>query len=172
MYRTSQYTQYETLEISKLPLTIPPEHVQQTIMKIVNAIRPKGTDKLTDDYVQACHRRQGWHKEHVLLKLLRRGDARKIMQQRHKLRNLDLKKIDARLTGSVYINEHLCPYYSKLAYCCKKLYEAELIYSFWTSGHKLKLQLVKDGDTKILTHATDFQKLLPNEDLSPIDGIM
>ena len=168
--RTSQYTQYETLEFSKIPLTIPDSEVQPIILKIVNAIKPDGSEKLTDHHIQACHHHRGkFTHQNVLLKLVVRGNVHTILKQRLKLRNMIISEtIDQRLTEPVYINDHLTPYYAKLRYDCKKLFQAGCIHKFWVSGHKVKIQLVEGGSEKLITHSDDFRVLLPEVDLSQV----
>ena len=121
-HSTAQYSQYETLELSIIPRSIPDNEVQTIVKKIVNAIKPDGATDISDGHIQACHRRQGkYTKEKVLLKLVNRPDVYAILQRRSKLKDIALSDIDERLNSPIYINEHLTRYYANLRYMCKKL---------------------------------------------------
>ena len=114
-YRTAEYVNYETLEVSNIPISIPVAEVPQVTLAIINALGETGDEALDLTDVHAIHRRQGkFTNERVLVKFVRRGDAFFTLQKAKQLRKMDLKTIDKRLTKPVYINEHLSPYYGKL----------------------------------------------------------
>ena len=162
-YRSAEYLNYETLEVSKIPLTIPDGDVQDVTLGIINALYSDSEEAFGPDDVHAIHRRQGhYSKEKVLVKFVRRGDAFRTLKRAKKLREIDLKVVDDRLTGHVYINEHLSPYYAKLRYICKLLREKKSINDFWVSGHKIKIKTIED-DIKIISHKTDLLKFASAE---------
>ena len=73
-YRTAEYINYESVEISKIPLTIPDNEIPEVTLNIINALGSRGDEELTLDDVHAIHRRQGQYtKEKVLVKFVRRG---------------------------------------------------------------------------------------------------
>ncbi len=165
-FRTAEYTQYETLEFSKIPTTIPDDKVQDLILQIINSLNNGKRPDLSAHDIQACHRRQGhFTKEKVLCKFVRRGHAYQVLGTRKGLKELALTDIDERLTSDVFINEHLSPYYSKLRYRCKKLWQAKLISSFWVSGHKVKVKVTEASDLKVITHENDFKAMFSSQDL-------
>ena len=134
-FRSAEYLNYETIEISKIPLTVPDDEIPSLSLQIVNSLYSESEDDFGLDDVHAIHRRQGqYSKEKVLMKFVRRGDAFQTLKRAKKLRSIDLRAIDERLTEKVYINEHLSPYYSKLRYVSKLLKEKSLINDFWVSG--------------------------------------
>ena len=62
--RTAQYIQYETLEVSNIPITIPDKEVQNVVLKLVNSLKGEDDDDIGPADIQACHRRQGkYHRE-------------------------------------------------------------------------------------------------------------
>ena len=150
------------LEISKIPLSIPNADVPEVVLDIMNTLISKDDDEYTLDDVHAIHRRQGHYtKEKVLVKFVRRGDAFGILKKAWKLRKLDVKNIDRRLTEPVYINEHLSPYYSKLRFACKLLYDQELVSEYWVSGHKVKVKMADNSRVHIIRHKDDLINLIP-----------
>ena len=152
-YRTAEYTQYETLELSQIPLSIPDKEVQQLTLAIFNSLKNENNPYLVPADLKACHRRQGkYARETVMCKFVRRGHAFDVMATKSGLKDLDLKTIDERLTETVYINEHLSPYYSKLRYMCKKLWQAGMLSKFWVAGHKIKAVITEGDDVIMITH--------------------
>lgn len=167
-YRTAEYVNYETVELSKIPLSIPDEEVPAVTLKIVNALN-RTDEQYGHEHVHAIHRRQGqFTKEKVLLKFVCRADTFDVLQAKTKLRNMDLKKIDKRLIHPVYINEFISPYYAKLRYACKQLEERKLIAKHWVSGHKVKA--VREGETepRIIGHKDDLFKLVNGKDITEV----
>ena len=160
-YSTAEYVNYETIEISKIPLTIPANEIETVALKIINRLQPEGEENLiAPEHVHACHRRQGkFTKEKVICKLVWRGDAQQILKRRSLFKDIDPTSIDERLTYPIFINEFLSPYYSKLRYVCKKLWTAKLIYNFWVSGHK-------HDNYMIIGHVEDLKDLFPDIDIS------
>ena len=164
--RSSQYSQYETLEISGVPASIPDSEVQATVLKIVNMLLPEA---IGNSDIQACHRRGGkFARGRILLKLVYRPLVHSILKGRLKLKDASLTDIDERLTSTIYINEHLTPYYANLRYMCKKLWDLKIISNFLVSGFKVKMQRTVVDRVHIITHTEDFKELLPTADLSAI----
>ena len=98
-YRSAEHDNYETLELSKIPLVIPEAEVANVTLKIINSLKePRDVDIQPDD-VHAIHRRQGQYtREKVLIKFVRRGVAFTAMKRAKKLKHIDLKAVDERLT--------------------------------------------------------------------------
>ena len=165
-FRTAEYANYETLEISKIPLTIPDDEVSQVSLEIINALC--GNDNaITFHNLHAIHRRQGFFtREKVLVKFISRNDSLHVLRRAKHLKDIKMEEIDPRLVEPVYINEHLSPYYAKLRYACKLLYKEKLVESFRSSSHKIKVKV--DGEEKLIQHKDDLVKLLPEIDISNI----
>ena len=79
---------------------------------------------------------------------------------------MDLKAFE--IPGKVYIYENLCPFYKSLRFKCKKIWEKEMIDSFWVSGGKIYIKLNPTDDRVSISHNIDLQKLFPNENLEMI----
>ena len=157
-YRSAEYANYETLEISNIPISIPNPEVPNVVLSVINALDQSSEDFHLGD-VHAIHRRQGlFTKEKVLVKFVRRGDAFYTLSKAKTLRTMNLLSIDERLTKPIFINEHLSPYYGKLRYACKLMKEQKLINDFWVSGHKVKVKTLND-DIEIISHNSDLIKV-------------
>ena len=170
-YRNAEYANYETLELSKIPLSIPDNEVGELTLDIINSfIGNDDTDTLISwKHVHAIHRRQGkFTKEKVLVKFVSRNDAYNILQRAKRLKDVKLEEIDERLTLPVYINEFLSPYYSQLRYACKLLHEENLVDSFRSNGHKIRVKLAGSKMEKLIQHKNDLVELFPDKDISDI----
>ena len=168
-YRTAEYVNYETLEVSNIPMTIPAAQVPEVTLGITNALGEAGDEAFGMNDVHAIHRRQGFFtKEKVLVKFVRRGDAFYTLKKAKNLRKLDPKVIDERLIKPIYINEHLSPYYSKLRYACKLLKNQHMINDFWVSGHKIKVKTLGNL-IEIISHKNDLMKVISGDITSVID---
>lgn len=170
-YRTAEYVNYETLEISKIPSTIPDDEVPEVTLAILNSLSTKDYADITLDDVHAIHRRQGQYtREKVLVKFIGRSDAYRTLRNSFKLRKMNVKNIDGRLESPIYVNEHLSPYYAKLRYACKLLHEQGLLNEYWVSGHKVKVKSIND-EVKQIGHKIDLINLTKgdvNVDISDI----
>ena len=165
-YRTAEYVNYETVEISKIPLTIPDKDVATVSLKIINTLFGN-CDDVNIDNVHAIHRRQGhFTREKVLVKFVSRNDSYHVLRRAKRLKDIQLEEIDERLVEPVFINEYLSPYYSKLRYACKLLHEEKLVDSFRSTGHKIRVTI--GGEEKMISHKVDLLNLLPEKDLSNI----
>jgi hypothetical protein len=168
-FRTAEYVNYETLELSKIPLTIPDEQIPAVVLKIMNSLFSKDDEDFTLDDFHAIHRRQGkYTKEKILVKFVRRGDAFCSLRNSRKLRKMKMTNIDQRLTQPIYLNEHLSPYYSKLRYACKILHENGHLNEYWVSGHKIKVKQIANGRVEHIAHKDDLIKSIPSVDISDI----
>ena len=157
-YRSAEYANYETLEVSNIPTNIPDAEVPGVVLSVINAL-DTNADSFDLNDVHAIHRRQGaFTKEKVLIKFVRRGDAFFTLQHAKKLRHINLTEIDARLTKPLYINEHLSPYYGKLRYACKLMKEQKIILDFWVSGHKVKAKTLNER-IQLVSHKNDLLEL-------------
>ena len=65
----------------------------------------------------------------------------------------------------VYINGSLCDYYKKFWSKCKKLRTNKLIHGFWVSNGSIRLKIVENGKTNVITHDADLEVLFPGNDL-------
>lgn len=73
-YRTAEYVNYESIEVSKIPLTIPDHEVPIVVLKVVNEVKDPDLDDFALEDFHAIHRRNGrFIKDRVLMKFLRRG---------------------------------------------------------------------------------------------------
>ena len=89
-YRSAEYDNYETLELSKIPLVIPEGEIANVTLKIINSLNEPSDDDIQLDDVHAIHRRQGQYtREKVLVKFVRRGDAFTTIKWAKKWKNID-----------------------------------------------------------------------------------
>ena len=78
--------------------------------------------------IVACHRLGKTGR--VIVKLLKRKDAQNVLQERHKLRSINLyddANSDTNSKRKIFINQSLCPYYRKLYGMAKDFNNESLI---------------------------------------------
>ena len=100
----------------------------------------------------------------MILKLNRRKDARKVLLNKKKFKNLDPETLNLPSGTKIYINESLCRYYKKLWSMCKNLWDAKHILSFWVSNGSIRVKL-KNEAVSIITHDCDLANLFPDNPL-------
>ena len=164
-HRTAEYVNYESIEISSIPLPICDDELYDTIMKIIDELDV--CEDISDMDIAACHRRQGkYTRKQVLVKFTWRGHARQILNARKNVSNIDWSTIDSRLPSTIYINESLSPYYKKLRYIAKNLWSEKQLYKYWVAGHKVNV-IIKEGDEAVkVSHMSDFAKHIPGTDVT------
>ena len=111
MHRLEQYSRRECIEIAGIPSSItndlPEEHVILIFEKL-------GVVMEAMDIV-ACHRLGETGR--VIVKLLNRKDAQNVLEEKHKLRSINLyndANTDTNNKRKIFINQSLWPYYRKL----------------------------------------------------------
>ena len=168
-YKTAEYQNFETVEISKIPLNIPDNEVGEVTLNILNSMLGNDDVEISWHHVHAIHRRQGhFTKEKVLVKFVSRNDAHHVLKRAKRLKDIKLEEMDERLVEPVYINEFLSPYYSKLRYACKLLHNENLVESFRSNGHKIRVTLGRGKVERLIQHKNDLVELFPDEDISEI----
>ena len=58
----------------------------------------------------------------------------------------------------IFVNESLCGYYRGLWGKCKKLYDSELIASFYVLNGRIRIRLSENGNAISITHGNDLIK--------------
>ena len=88
----------------------------------------------------ACHRLGEMGR--VIVKLLNRKDAQKVLKEKHKLRSINLydDNTDTNKKRKIFINQSLCTYQRKLYGMVKYLNNECLIDSFWIGNGTIKIR--------------------------------
>ena len=122
-----QYSRLECLERSGIADSIPNNNLEETVLKIFNET---GVTVNSRD-VEACHRlNQKANPKKVIIKLSKRKDVARVMNNKKKLKSMKPQNIGLRSGCKVYINESLCKYCKYLWWKCKFLQTRGSIQSF------------------------------------------
>ena len=160
-WENSQYSRRECVDVVGLPTDVEDDALEKTVIALFGKI---GWD-ISEGNIESCHRynRHG----NVIVKLSKRKDIQKILQNKKDLKSFRLSDIGLSGTSKVYINISLCPYYRKLWSKAKLLKSKGKIYSFHVSnGGTVKIK-INEGSTAIpITHEDDFHVHFPGIDLS------
>ena len=92
-------------------------------------------------------------------------DARKVLLNKKKLKNLDPETVNLPPATKICINESLCTYYKKLWSKCKNLWDAKHILLFWVSNGSIRVKLKNESFSSIMTHDCDLANLFPDNPL-------
>ena len=93
-------------------------------------------------------------------KLLNRKDVQNVLEERQKLRSINLYDDDNTDTNNkriIFINQSLCPYHRKLYGMVKDLNNEGLIDSFWISKGTIKIRESRRSKPISITHKSDLQ---------------
>ena len=119
-----QYQRQNNIIISGIPPEVEHENLEKVAVEVVNTCSQ--TQVNTGD-VQGCHRLSRISTD-VICRFTSKKPVEEALGNWHKLKNLDKRRAGLPdSTGELYINTHLTPYNSKLAYHCRQLKKTNLI---------------------------------------------
>ena len=81
------------------------------------------------------------------------------MRKKSELRKLKPSELDLPNGTKLYINESLCPYDRGLWNQCKKLWNKQGIFSFFTVNGSVR----ENGPYNIITHIDDLKDIFPDK---------
>ena len=148
-WKNAQYSQRECVEVDK--------HLEPTVCRVLQHI---GVG-ITGEGIEACHRLNK-QSDRTIVKFSRRKDCEHVMRKKSELRKLKPSELDLPNGTKLYINESLCPYYRGLWNQCKKLWNKQGIFSFFTVNGSVR----ENGPYNIITHIDDLKDIFPDEDFS------
>ena len=165
-WANEQYSRRECLEISGIPDIISQNDLES---KVCDIFRECDVD-IDPVNIEACIRLKlnHWPKK-VIVKLARRKDASKILEEKKKLKTNDLSQRGFPPNTVVFINESLCSYYRFLSSECKKLWPKKSIVSFWISNGSIRIQESESFPAILVSHINDLAKRF-NIDVPSRDG--
>lgn len=155
-----QYSRANTIEIHGIPMQ-PSEDVIDVVKSVGEAL----DCPIEDSMIDACHRlgrkdRNG-HPPGIILKMVRRFDAQKLLTKRREQRNFNTNHIGVHLSTSnpIYVNESLSPARRRLFNAAKNV-KTEKLYTFlWIRGGKILMKKDENGPVKVIRHMEDLDKL-------------
>ena len=152
-WKNAQYSQRECVEVDK--------HLEPTVCRVLQHI---GVG-ITREGIEACHRLNK-QSDRTIVKFSRRKDCEHVMRKKSELRKLKPSELDLPNGTKLYINESLCPYYRGLWNQCKKLWNKQGIFSFFTVNGSIRIKIRENGPYNIITHIDDLKDIFPAEDFT------
>ena len=159
-YRNSQYSRRECIEISGIPAEIDNKSLENTALEII----ARSGVNVSNENVEGCHRIG--KNNATILKFSRRKDCYATLKVRKEISNM--KFDDINIHAKIYVNQSLCQYYKTLRWRCKKLWENDLIHSFWVYNSKIFIRINADGNMFEISHDNDIIDLFPDIDITEI----
>ena len=159
-----QYSRRECLDIVNIPEEIPNNELEGTVLEIFKCAGVK----LAPRDFHAIHRKKG--NSTVIAKLVNRRDAIDILRAKGFIRNFPGEtKAHLKLNPDkkVYVNENLCPSFSRLMGISNKLLKLKAVSGFYVLNGLLRLNLL-DGGVAFISHLEDLRKLFG----ATVDNIM
>ena len=107
--------------------------------------------------IVACHRLGETGR--VIVKLLNRKDAQNVLEEKHKLRSVNLYDDSTNTNNKrkIFINQSLRVYYRKLYGMAKDLNKKGLIDSFWIVNGTIKIRESSRSKPISVTYESDLQ---------------
>ena len=136
MHRLEQYPHHECIEIAGVPNSIANNLLEEHVILIFEKLGVviEATDKVV------CHRLGDTSR--VIVKLLNRKDGQNVLEEKHKLRSINLYDDNTDINNKriIFINQSFCSNYRKLYSMVKALNNEGLIDSFWIANGTIKFR--------------------------------
>ena len=153
MHRLEQHSRRECIEIGCVPNSITNDLLEEHVILIFEKIEV--VIEAMD--IVACHRLGETGR--VIVKLLKRKDAQNVLEEKQKLRCINLydDNTDTNNKRKIFSNQNLCPYYRKLYGMVKDLNKEGLIDSFWIANGTIKIRESSRSKPISTTHESELQ---------------
>ena len=155
------FSQY-LIEFHGIPDDIQQDKLEEKVIEICVAI---GAD-IEEKNIEACHRFGRNKPQKVIARLVNRKDIEKIKENKKKLKKMDMSNFGFDKKTKIFIQDNLSPYYSELAWKCRKLKKSQMIYDWWYRNEILFVKRTENENPKLVCHPNDIEALYPNFDYS------
>ena len=154
-----QYNRLNNIVISGIPKDIEHGDLKEVSLGIMNACLE--TEIEWRD-MEACHRISK-KSDDVVCRLVNREDVDEVLQNRKKLQAFNRESVHLPEGTEIFVNTHLTPYKSKLAYHCRELKRKGKLKKSTRKGI-IKVLIDSDGDSpdwKVISHTNDLIEIYP-----------
>ena len=143
-YLLEQYGRRNNVEIEGISDSISDENLESKVIDILAEIDVNVESK----DIEACHRIGKSSPKRSIVRFVNRKVCKSALKNRKKLRSVDANKLGLPRTSKVFINENLSPYFSKIAFNCRKLKRAGKIMKVYSHEGIIHICKNSTGKTK------------------------
>ena len=147
------------MDVIGIRKTVESKDFELTVCKVFNII---GFD-IGQDRIESCHRLTKL--DRTIVKFSQRKDCQHLMRIKKGLKDLNQTNLSFLEGTKIYVNDSLCPYYRGLCNECKKLWNNEKNYSYFSVTGTVRIKQVKNGPYKSITYVNDLRALFPEEQI-------
>lgn len=159
-YLLEQYGRRNNVEIEGISDSISDENLESKVIDILAEIDVNVESK----DIEACHRIGKSSPKRSIVRFVNRKVCKSALKNRKKLRSVDANKLGLPRTSKVFINENLSPYFSKIAFNCRKLKRAGKIMKVYSHEGIIHIVRTVQEKPKKIYHINDLSNLFPDFD--------
>ena len=148
-----QYRRCNNVEIEGISDSISDENLESKGIDILAEIDVNVESK----DIEACHRIGKSSPKRSIVRFVNRKVCKSTLKNRKKLRSVDANILDLLRTSKVFINENLSPYFSKIAFNCRKLKRAGKIMKVYSHEGIIHIVRTLQDKPKKFTTSTIYQ---------------
>ena len=148
------------MDVIGITKTVESKDFELTVCKVFNIL---GFD-IGQDRIESCHRLT--KSDRTIVKFSQRKDCQHLMRIKKGLKDLNPTNLSFLEGTKIYVNDSLCSYYRGLCNECKKLWNNEKNYSYFSVTGTVRIKQVKNGPYKSITYVNDLRALFPEEQIS------
>lgn len=158
-----QYIRRNNIEICGIPNSIEQKDLEDTVIKIADAIDVK----ITKNEIEACHRlankKDNFGPKKTIVRFVNRKKVENLHRNKKKLSSDRVKnKLQSfDLHDAVYVNSNLCPYNKYLWGKCKRLHENKLIDRFWVYNGFIHIAIKENDPGFKVNHFSKLEEEFP-----------
>ena len=163
-YLLEQYSRCNNVEIEGISDSISDENLESKVIDILAEIDVNVESK----DIEACHRIGKSSPKRSIVRFVNRKVCKSTLKNRKKLRSVDANKLGLPRTSKVFINENLSPYFSKIAFNCRKLKRAGKIMKVYSREGIIHIVRTVQEKPKKIYHINDLSNLFPDFDFEDV----
>ena len=155
--KTDQYDRRNNVEFHGIPNDIDDVNLEEKVIDICKAIGVK----INSTKIEACHRFGRGDPKKVIARFVNRKDCDEIRSNKKNLKKVDMSKIGLGNETKIYNQDNLSPYFSELAWKCRKLKKVKKINDWWYRNEMIFMKRTENENAKKICHNHDIEYLYP-----------
>ena len=153
-----QYTRRNNIEIQGIPARVKDEHLENKVIDIFRCLKIS----IDPSDIEDCHRLGNSTPKNTIVRFVNRKFCKKALEAKFDLRKINNAELHFDTSSVLYFSENLTPYNQYLAWKCRELKRANLIYSTWSSKGLIKISRSMNEKLIPIEDENDIFNLYPN----------